>query len=124
MQLKESARSLRAYFFVSGIIALLGQLFLWRHQGVGNLVHLLVSLVGLAIAACFVYVALAFRTLIRTSPGRIAGVLYASIGYHIGYYLLTSAMGVKPNPIVPFVGTMVDLYLLYSVQRISAGGED
>ena len=116
--LRETVRSLRAYFIIVAIMS-----------GAVNLVSLLIvpvgvntvlSVVGLGFCVALFYVGVRLRQLLVTSLGRITGVLIAGAAY-LGVLLLFDLISGQYTGVVGvLIGLLMTWYLLKNVRRLAA----
>ena len=126
MAMKETVRSLRAYFILSGLLSLFisGSLLRVTVQAPITFLTALVTVVAIitvAFGLAFLYVGFTLATLLRTSASRIVLLLYASTVWSSFHFLLGLLRGLASSEVVTLVLTLFILwYLLKNVRRLSA----
>jgi predicted membrane channel-forming protein YqfA (hemolysin III family) len=125
MAMKETVRSLRAYFLLSGIASLCFG-FLGLAASLPTVISpttLLVAsigIVGIGFSLAFLYVGAFLPGLLRNSSHRIVILLYASTAWAVLTFLLSLLNGVQPGAIVVIVISLLILwYLLRNVRRLA-----
>ena len=125
MAMKETVRSLRAYFILSGLASLWFQFL--------NVVHLraaispvtilatAIGIVGIGLALAFLYVGGFLPKLLRSSPHRIVILLYVGAGWAVLTSLLSLLNGVQIETVVVLgISLLILWYLLRNVRRLAA----
>jgi hypothetical protein len=126
MAMKETVRSLRAYFILSGIASLwfgfLGlAVNLQTAISPATILMASIGIVGVGFSLAFLYVGVFLPGLLRSSSHRIVILLYASTVWAVLTFLLSLLNGVQPGAIVVIVISLLILwYLLRNVRRLSA----
>ncbi|OLB22087.1 MAG: hypothetical protein AUH15_07480 [Acidobacteriales bacterium 13_2_20CM_55_8] len=126
MAMKETVRSLRAYFILSGIASLwfgfLGlAVNLQTAISPATILMASIGIVGVGFSLAFVYVGVFLPGLLRSSSHRIVILLYASTVWAVLTFLLSLLNSVQPGAIVVIVISLLILwYLLRNVRRLSA----
>ena len=126
MAMKETVRSLRAYFILSGIASLwfgfLGlAVNLQTAISPATILMASIGIVGVGFSLAFVYVGVFLPGLLRSSSHRIVILLYASTAWAVLTFLLSLLNGVQPGAIVVIVISLLILwYLLRNVRRLAA----
>jgi hypothetical protein len=122
MRMKETVRSLRAYFILSGLATLLSySRALWvNFQGPIKLASV-IGVVGIAFSLAFLYVGFSLPALLTRSVGRIVTLLYVSTGWVVFVFFLGLLEGLAPVAVLTLVLTLLILwYLLKNVRRLAA----
>jgi hypothetical protein len=125
MAMKETVRSLRAYFILSGIASLcFGFLGLAANLQTAispaTLLVASIGIVGVGFSLAFLYVGVFLPGLLRNSSHRIVILLYASTAWAVLTFLLSLLNGVQPGAIVVIVISLLILwYLLRNVRRLA-----
>jgi len=119
MAMKETPRSLQAYFGISGGLA--GLAALGQLLGTANALAKVFALVNLGFAITGIVIAARLRTMLVNSPQTILRFLVASGGWTIALSLLSLAAGINPAVLVTAVVVLLVIWYLYaSVRRLSA----
>jgi len=122
MAMRETVRSLRIYFILSG----LANLFVWASALRVSLqspstIGVIVEVISIGLSLTFLYVGFSLAGLLRSSAGRIVTLLYVSTGWTVFVYLLSLLQGISPVGLVPLILALLILwYLLKNVRRLSA----
>jgi hypothetical protein len=122
MAMKETVRSLRAYFILSG----LATLFAYGHALVVNFqgpfkVPTVVGVIGIGFSLAFLYVGFTLPGLLKSSAGRIVTLLYVSTGWVLFVFLLGLLEGLAPVAVITLLLSLLILwYLLKNVRRLAA----
>ena len=126
MAMKETVRSLRAYFILSGLASLW---FQFLDLGVrlravispATILVMAIGIVGVGLALAFLYVGGFLPKLLQSSPHRIVILLYISAGWAVVTSLLGLLNGVQIGTIVVLAVSLLILwYLLRNVRRLTA----
>ena len=126
MAMKETVRSLRAYFILSGLASLWFQFLDVRaHLRAGispaTILATAIGLVGVGLAVAFLYVGGFLPKLLQSSPNRIVILLYVGAGWAILASLLSLLNGVQFGTIVVLgISLLILWYLLRNVRRLAA----
>jgi hypothetical protein len=121
MQMRETVRSLRLYFILSGLAgALISgsalRIYLQRNAAAEAAMRAMSVVLSLA----FIYVGFRLSTLLRTSPGRVVAVLYASGGWTVAVFLVGFFRAGRPVGLIGLLLVMLIVsYLLKNVQRLA-----
>ena len=120
--MRETVRSLRIYFILSG----LANLFVWASalrvglQSPGT-IGVIVEVISIGLSLAFLYVGFSLAGLLRSSAGRIVTLLYISTGWTVFVCLLSLLQGISPVGLVPLILALLILwYLLKNVRRLAA----
>jgi hypothetical protein len=126
MAMKETARSLRAYFILSGLASLwFGFLALAVDLRAAispaTILATTIGIIGIGLALAFLDVGCVLPGLLRSSSHRIVMLLYASTGWTLLTFLLSVLNGVRGGSIVVLALSLLILwYLLRNVRRLAA----
>jgi hypothetical protein len=126
MAMKETVRSLRAYFILSGLASLfigLPDFAVHLRAGISpaTILAAAVGIVGIGLDLAFLYVGFCLPGLLQSSSHRIVMLLYVATGWAVLTSLLGLLNGMKPG-IVAFLGIslLILWYLLRNVRRLAA----
>jgi hypothetical protein len=117
--MRETVRSLRAYFIFVGVVLLLQSFVLAQKRltWYGDVLVLNWTLTALA----FLYLGAALRTLLQSRPRVVTTILAAVSLLLVGVALLSLAAGAGSNVFVEIgVGLLLTRYLLRNVRRLAA----
>ena len=124
--MRETVRSLRAYFILSGLASLFLsgsalRLSIQRSDPIATVI--LVVTLGFSVA--FLCVGVLLARLLKSSAGRIVTLLYASAGWTLfGFLFAVVLKGFSQveltSVITPIVTLLIVWYLLRNVQRLAA----
>lgn len=122
MAMKETVRSLRAYFILSGLATLFFSASALRVSLPGPLtIAMIVDVVSIGFSLAFLYVGFSLAGLLRSSPDRIVILLYVSTGWTVFVYLRSLFLGLSPFALGWLIITLLILwYLLRNVRRLAA----
>jgi hypothetical protein len=119
MAMRETAGSLRAYLIIGAILSSLIHLSSLAQSG-GNLLAILLSLIGLGFSFAYFYMGIALKKLLERAPGFIVKVLMAGACYLLIIFLLSLATDVWAAALVRLVlGLLITWYLIRNVRRLS-----
>lgn len=127
--MKESAKSLRAYFMIVGVLSILGNLSSLGSPGYSAILKAL-SLIQLIVGGAFLYAGVKLDELLRTKPDTLLQLILASVaisllgalgtaGLIVSYAGFSAALNVGvilPIVLVPLIGA----YLYANVKRLAA----
>jgi hypothetical protein len=118
MAMRETVRSLKAYFIVSAILSAFVNL---RVIGAGGGLALAIGGIGLGFALAFLYVGVRLRQLLATSPAQVTTLLVAAASFTVLIFLLNLMSGAGAGS-VPFLlfGLLILWYLFTNVRRLAA----
>jgi hypothetical protein len=122
MAMKETVRSLRAYFILSGLATLIsyGRALGVNFQGPLTLATV-VGVIGIGFSLAFLYVGFTLPGLLKSSAGRIVTLLYVSTGWVLFVFLLGLLEGLAPVAVITLLLSLLILwYLLKNVRRLAA----
>jgi hypothetical protein len=121
MAMRETVRSLRAYFILSGLASLFLTGSVLRVSSQRPItIATVVEVISVGFSLAFLYVGFALAGLLRSSAGRILALLYASTGWTLFVFLLSLLQGVAPVALVTLILSLLILwYLLKNVRRLS-----
>ena len=122
MEMRETVRSLRAYFIFSGLAGLFFGVSTLQANLLGTAIGAIIGLISIGFSLAFVYVGFTLPKLLRVSANRIVMLLYASTAWTVFSFLL-SLLGGPPSvfALVALVVTLLILwYLLKNVRRLAA----
>jgi hypothetical protein len=122
MAMRETVRSLRAYFILSGLATLFsyGRALWVNYQGAVSIATF-IGLIGIGFSLAFLYVGFSLPGLLRSSAGRIATLLYVSTGWVLFVFLLGLLEGLAPVALITLILSLLILwYLLKNVRRLAA----
>jgi hypothetical protein len=121
MAMRETVRSLRAYFILSGVATLFsyGRAFSVNFQG-SFMFAAVIGIIGMSFSLAFIYVGFALPALLRSSVGRIVMLLYVSTSWVVFVFLLGLMSGLAPVAVFTLVVSLLILwYLLKNVRRLA-----
>ena len=122
MAMRETVRSLRAYFILSGLATLIsyGRALWVNFQGPFKL-PTGIAVIGIGFSLAFLYVGIALPGLLRSSAGRVVTLLYVSTGWVVFVFLLGLREELAPVAVVTLLLSLLILwYLLRNVRRLAA----
>lgn len=122
MAMRETVRSLRAYFILSGLATLFsyGRALWVNYQGAISIATV-IGVIGIGFSLAFLYVGLSLPGLLRSSAGRIVTLLYVSTGWVLFVFLLGLLEGLAPVAAITLILSLLILwYLLKNVRRLAA----
>jgi hypothetical protein len=125
MAMRETVRSLRAYFILSGLATLFsyGRALWVNFQGPFTFATV-VGVIGIGFSLAFFYTGVSLPRLLRSSAGRIATLLYVSTGWVVFVFLLGLLEGLAPVAVITLILSLLILwYLLKNVQRLAADAQ-
>jgi len=119
MAMRETVRSLRIYFILSGLLSG-GMNLTSLLQGASGAVAAF-ALVGVGFAVAYLYVGIALPQLLTKAPARVTNVLIAGAVFLALLFLLDllSGMTGRTLPMV-LVGLLITWYLFVNVRRLAA----
>jgi hypothetical protein len=126
MAMKETVRSLRVYFILSGLASLwFGFLGLAADLRTAispaAILAILIGAVGVGLALAFLYVGVFLPELLRSSSHQVVMLLYASTAWAGLTFLFSILNGVHSEAIVVLAISLLILwYLLRNVRRLAA----
>ena len=122
MAMRETVRSMRAYFILSGLATLFsyGRALWVNFQGPLTFATG-VGVIGIGFSLVFFYIGISLPRLLRSSAGRIATLLYVSTGWVVFVFLLGLLEGLAPVAVITLILSLLILwYLLKNVRRLAA----
>ena len=122
MAMKETVRSLRAYFILSGVATLIsyGRALWVNFQGPIS-IPTIIGVIGIGFSAAFLYVGINLPRLLRSSAGRIVTLLYVSTGWVVFVFLVGLREELAPIAVVTLLLSLLILwYLLKNIRRLAA----
>jgi hypothetical protein len=122
MAMRETVRSLRAYFILSGVATLISYgRALWVNFQGPVAIPTIIGVVGIGFSAAFLYVGISLPRLLRSSASRIVTLLYVSTGWVVFVFLLGLVEGLAPVAVVTLLLSLLILwYLLKNIRRLAA----
>ena len=121
MEMRETVRSLRAYFIFSGLAGVFFGVSALRANLLGTAIGAIIGLISIGFSLAFVYVGFTLPKLLRVSANRIVMLLYASTAWTVFFFLLSLLGGPSVFGLVALVLTLLILwYLLKNVRRLAA----
>jgi hypothetical protein len=123
MAMRETVRSLRAYFILSGLATLFSYgLALWVNFQGPFMFATVLGIIGIGFSLAFLYVGFSLTGLLTSSVGRIVTLLYLSTGWVVFVFLLGLLEGsLAPVAVFTLVLSLLILwYLLKNVRRLAA----
>jgi len=122
MAMRETVRSLRAYFILSGVVSLVSSTSALRVSLMGPAtIAAIPAAISVVFSVTFLYVGLSLAGLLRTSVGQIITLLYASTGWSVLIFLLSLLQGLDPVRLgVLILALLILWYLLVNVRRLAA----
>src|ERR1700731_3435949 len=97
MAMRETVRSLRAYFILSALLTLFSYgRALWVNFEARFLFATVVGIIGIGFSLTFLYVGFSLPRLLTSSVGRIVTLLYVSTGWVVFVFLLGLLAGLAP----------------------------
>jgi len=121
--LQETARSLRTYLVLVGVVGTVANMAGVLSPDAGSVGRLL-SLVGVAISLAYAWLGIAFKSFISTNPRRfeqilIAGAIYSILIAVIVVVVYPGAAETGGAVARGIVGLLITLYLLKNVRRLA-----
>jgi hypothetical protein len=118
MGMRETARSLRAYFIVVGLLSGVPNVLalLAEPMGLGTVFSL--AAVGLAVA--YLYLGIRLKVLLLTAPGQITTVILAGGALIIVALIISLLAGSAPGLIQAVIGLLITWYLYTNVRRLAS----
>lgn len=121
MEMRETVRSLRAYFIFSGLAGVFFGVSALRANLLGTAIGAIIGFISIGFSLVFVYVGFTLPKLLRVSANRIVMLLYASTAWTVFFFLLSLLGGPSVFGLVALVLTLLILwYLLKNVRRLAA----
>ena len=121
MEMRETVRSLRAYFIFSGLAGVLFGVSALRVNLLGTAIGAIIGLISIGFSLAFVYVGFTLPKLLRVSANRIVALLYVSTGWTVFFFLLSLFGGLSVFGLASLIVTLLILwYLLKNVRRLAA----
>jgi predicted membrane channel-forming protein YqfA (hemolysin III family) len=121
MAMKETVRSLRAYFILSGVATLIsyGRALWVNFQGPFKL-PTAIGVIGIGFSVAFLYVGINLPRLLRSSASRVVTLLYVSTGWVVFVFLLGLREELAPIAVVTLLLSLLILwYLLKNIRRLA-----
>lgn len=120
MVMRETIRSLKAYFIlVALLVAAESAFLLYKSQGI--IIIVVFSLLGLGFACIYFYMGISMRKLLIQSPKFITTVILISMGFLVASFLLSLLDGLQVSKVIELViGLLITWYLLRNVKRLSS----
>ncbi len=122
MAMRETVRSLRAYFILSGLATLVSYArALWVNFQGPVAIPTIIGVIGVGFSAAFLYVGINFPRLLRSSASRVATLLYVSTGWVVFVFLVGLREELAPIAVVTLLLSLLILwYLLKNIRRLAA----
>jgi hypothetical protein len=117
MVMRETLGSLKAYFWIVGLLTVGANLGVLDKPSGGVLPRLLGTL-GIALGCCFVYLGASLRKLMMPAPTPVYSILAAScvlVAVNMAMALIRN----PPGAVLPFIGLLVNWYLFVNVRRLA-----
>jgi len=130
MAMKESVRSLRLYFILSGLASLWVCVVtftpvLRTSFSAAVIVAGVIGLVFLAVSLAYLYVGFFLRRLLKDSSRRIVMLIYLGMAGIVISFLANLFGGIQSKEIfVDVLGLLIGLYLLKNVRRLATEAQD
>jgi hypothetical protein len=122
MAMRETVRSLRAYFILSGLATLFSysRALLVNFQGSISVV-MVIGVIGIGFSLAFLYVGFALPRLLTSAVRQVVLLLYVSTGWVIFVFLIGLLTGIAIFAVITLVLSLLILwYLLKNVRRLAA----
>ena len=123
MAMKETVRSLRAYFFLVGIVSggnHIVSLNVMAQTDAMELIGSAITVVGLGVAIAYVYLGVRLKYLLVTSPQQITAVLIAGAIFLMVVLLLNLLGGMGTGALLyAFFGLLITWYLYANARRLA-----
>jgi hypothetical protein len=118
MAMRETARSLRAYFVVSAILSGAMNIAALRgSEGLGTVIFL----IGVGFALAYLYLGVRLKQLLVSAPQRITGILIAGAAFLVLLLVLGLLSGFQGGLLFQVVlGLLITWYLFVNVKRLAA----
>jgi hypothetical protein len=121
MAMRETVRSLRAYFILVGVMGVARSVFALTF-GVLPVATKIAMGVDLVFALAILASGIALRKLLRDSPGLVKGLIYLTAAEAVAFAALQLAVLRDPWVLVgPAIVLLLSWYLLVNVNRLSVG---
>jgi hypothetical protein len=123
--MRETVRSLRAYFILSGLAELyleaVALVSILRFTiSVATILMTIVAIVGICFAIVFLYVGALLPALLRNAAGRVVTLLYVSAGWLVMSSVPGFFIGDRRWVVVGLaIGLLIIWYLLRNVRRLA-----
>jgi hypothetical protein len=128
--MRETVRSLRAYFILSGLAELYVQAVavvstLRSTISMAMVVMVLVAFVGIGFSIAFLYVGALLPALLRSAVDKIVTLLYVSAGWLVVSSVPGFFVGDRPWVVVGLtIGLLIVWYLLRNVRRLAGEAQN
>ena len=123
MAMKETVRSLRAYFFLVGIVSggnYIVSLNVMAQTDTMELIGTTFTVVGLGLAIAYVYLGVRLKYLLITSPQQITVILIAGAIFLMVVLLLSLLGGLRIGALLyAFFGLLITWYLYANANRLA-----
>lgn len=118
MAMKESVRSLSAYFIIVGILSSLANIAaIIKSQG--NILAIVINGCFIAVALSFLLIGIRLRRMLVSQPEIITRVLMASFVLLAAKLAISLSAAYRTGTITSIIGFLVVLYLLANARRLS-----
>jgi uncharacterized SAM-binding protein YcdF (DUF218 family) len=117
--MRETVRSLRIYFILVGMLALIGNL-LSINSPQQSIFGAIFSMLGVLVGAAYVYAGFVLKKLLVSTPSVVEKLLLFSGGLVVVSLLVSLIYGALPAIAKSLVGLLIIWYLLRNVRRLSA----
>ena len=117
MAMRETVRSLRAYFILSGLLSA-GVNVRGLLAGV-NAIGAISAVIGLGFALAFLYAGIRLPHLLRTAPGQITGLLIVAAAFLVISFAYELLAGYGGNWLFLVFGLLIVWYLFMNVRRLA-----
>jgi hypothetical protein len=122
MAMRETVRSLRAYFILSGLATLFSysRALLVNFQGSISVV-MVIGVIGIGFSLAFLYVGFALPRLLTSAVRQVVLLLYVSTGWVVFVFLIGLLTGIAIFAVITLVLSLLILwYLLKNFRRLAA----
>lgn len=118
MRMRETVRSLRAYFIVIALLSgIPSVLDLSAHPiGLGTIF----SLAALGLSVAYLYLGIRLNVLLLKAPGQVTTIVLAGGAFVIVALLISVLVGSTPGVIQAVVGLLITWYLYSNVRRLAS----
>ena len=116
--MKETVRSLRAYFVVVAVLS--GAMNLAALVRPVNGLSMVISLIGLGFALAYLYLGVRLKRLLVSSPEQVTGVLIAGAVFLVLLFGLGMLFGLQGGLVAQVIlGLLIAWYLFVNVKRLA-----
>lgn len=117
--MKETVRSLKAYFILSGLLS--GAQNMVALEKSGGIIATVIAIVGIGFAVAYIFTGVRLRSLLAKAPQKVLNLLIAGAVFLAALFGVAALYGtvVAAAPIV-VTGLLITWYLFVNIRRLSA----